>query len=224
MIHSVLVAHKGRLVFEEYFHGYNRTAPHDVRSLGKVFAPVLMGALQQEGRPISAEVRPIAGILKKAGEPIGNPRKARITLANLMTFTSGLDCDVTSDSAGSEERMWDQQEEDDYWLFTARLRSLHEPGQRYAYCSGSINLVGASLRAAAGAHIIDTFDRLIAKPLQFGPYHWALAPNGAAYLGGGAYMRPRDILKIGTCSLPAASGRENRSLAKLGLNNPLHRK
>jgi len=197
MIHSVLVAHKGRLVFEEYFHGYNRNTPHDTRSLAKVFAPILIGALQQQGYTISAEDRPIADILNKAGEPIDDPRKARISLTNLMTFTSGLDCSGNPESAGSEGRMWEQQEENDYWLYTARLRALHEPGQRYAYCSGSINLVGARLRSVAGMPIIDTFDRLIAQPLQFGPYHWALAPNGVAYLGGGVYMRPRDILKIG---------------------------
>jgi len=114
-----------------------------------------------------------------------------------MTFTSGLDCDANSDSIGSESRMWEQQEEKDYWLYTARLPMLHDPGVRYAYCSGSANLVGASLSAVGGKPVYELFDRLIAEPLKFGPYHWALAPNGEGYLGGGAYMRPRDILKIG---------------------------
>lgn len=198
LIHALLVARKGQLVFEEYFHGYNRETPHDARSLGKVFAPVLVGALQQQGNAIDADVRPIPDVLAAAGEEVDDPRKSDITLAHLMTFSSGLDCDVNDpDSMGGEDRMWEQQQEDDFWLYTARLQMHHEPGERYAYCSGSINLVGASLRAAAGKPIVALFDELIAEPLTFGYYHWNLAPNGAAYLGGGPYMRPRDILKIG---------------------------
>ncbi|MCH9693423.1 MAG: beta-lactamase family protein [Gammaproteobacteria bacterium] len=198
LIHAVLAAHKGRLVFEEYFHGYDRETPHDTRSLGKVFAPVLVGALQQQSIAIDADVRPIADVLLTAEEDIDDPRKSDITLAHLMSFSSGLDCDVNNpDSVGNEDRMWEQQEEDDFWLYTARLQQLHEPGERYAYCSGSINLVGASISAFGEKPIVDLFNELIAEPLRFGSYHWNLAPNGAAYLGGGPYMRPRDILKIG---------------------------
>ncbi len=197
MIHSLLVARGGKLVFEEYFFGHNRETRHDVRSVGKVFGSVMIGALQQKGYSIDATHRPIPGLLESAGESMDDQRKADITLGQLMTFTSGLDCDANSDSAGSESRMWEQQDEPNYWLYTARLRVLHNPGNRYAYCSGSANLVGASLRAVAGTSVYDLFDRVIAKPLGFGPYHWALAPNGEGYLGGGAYMRPRDILKIG---------------------------
>jgi CubicO group peptidase (beta-lactamase class C family) len=197
LIHSILVSRSGELVYEEYFYGHDREQRHDVRSVGKVFGSVMVGALQQEGHAITTDHRPIARVLETAGLPADDPRKAEITLAHLMTFTSGLDCDVNSDSAGSEMRMWEQSQEPNYWLYTSQLDMLHDPGARYAYCSGSANLVGASLREFGAAHVHELFDRLIAEPLQFGPYHWALAPNGEGYLGGGMYMRPRDLLKIG---------------------------
>lgn len=198
MIHSMLVAHKGRLVFEEYFHGYDQTIAHDTRSLAKVFAPIMIGALRENGSQISANDQPVAEVLKRAGKPLGDARKADITLSDLMTYSSGLDCDTNSEtSPGSEGRMWEQEAEKDFWLYTASLPLLHEPGKRYAYCSGSMNLVGATIEYATDTPIYETFHKLIAKPLEFGPYHWNLAPNDAAYLGGGVYMRPRDILKIG---------------------------
>lgn len=207
MVHSVLVAHGGLLVYEEYFFGHDRETRHDVRSLGKVFGSVMVGALQQQGHSIDADHRPVAEVLKRAGQAVDDPRKDDILLGHLLTFTSGLDCSASSDSAGSEWRMWEQQEEPDYWLFTSRLPMLHDPGDRYAYCSGSANLVGASLSSVGGARVHELFDRLIARPLSFGPYHFALSPNGEGYLGGGAYVRPRDILKIGAMYL--AGGRWN---------------
>ncbi|MEM8488462.1 MAG: serine hydrolase [Bacteroidota bacterium] len=199
MIHSLLVAHGGRLVYEEYFFGHDRETRHDVRSLGKVFGSVMIGALQQQGHEISADYRPIPDVLGRAGQRLDDPRKANITIGHLLTFTSGLDCDGNAGSPGSESRMWGQQE--DFWLFTAQLPMIHDPGERYAYCSGSANLVGASLSTFGGARVQELFDQLIAKPLGFGPYHFTLTPNGEGYLGGGAYMRPRDILKIGAVYL-----------------------
>lgn len=201
MVHSLLVARDGRLVYEEYFFGHDREDRHDVRSLGKVFGSVMIGALQHQGYSIDATHRPIPDVLERGGLPLDDPRKADVTLGHLMTFTSGLDCSADSDSPGSESRMWAQQDEKNYWLYTAQLPMLHDPGERYAYCSGSANLVGASLNAFGGAPVYQLFDRLIAKPLDFGPYHFALSPNGEGYLGGGAYVRPRDILKIGAVYL-----------------------
>jgi CubicO group peptidase (beta-lactamase class C family) len=37
----------------------------------------------------------------------------------------------------------------------------------------------------------------VAGPLQFGPYYWDLQANGEGYQGGGAFIRPRDLLKLG---------------------------
>ncbi|MEM8826378.1 MAG: serine hydrolase, partial [Pseudomonadota bacterium] len=204
LLHALLVAHKGRLVVEEYFHGHDAETPHDTRSLAKVFGSVMVGAMREDGIEIDADMHPVADVLARAGVPLDDPRKADISLAHLMSYSSGLDCSEDDTSAGSEDRMWTQGEETDFWLFSARLPQLHDPGTRYAYCSGSANLVGAALNAASGERVPDLFDRLIADPLDFGPYHWNLAPNGAGYLGGGVYARPRDLLKIG--AMYAAGG------------------
>ncbi len=197
LLHSILVAHKGRLVLEEYFYGHSREDRHDVRSLGKVFGSVLVGALQLQGKPIGPADRTVERVLSEAGVTPTSEVTNAITLGDLMTYTSGLDCAADDSSAGSEERMWTQDQEPNYWRFTARLEQLHPPGIRYAYCSGSANLVGAALVAFGKEPVHALFDRLIARPLGFEPYHFALSPDGQGYLGGGMYMRPRDVLKVG---------------------------
>jgi CubicO group peptidase (beta-lactamase class C family) len=73
----------------------------------------------------------------------------------------------------------------------------HEPGARYAYCSASINLVSGALTEATQTWLPAYFDRTIARPLQFGRWYWMLSPDGEGYLGGGAFIRPRDLLKLG---------------------------
>ncbi|MBS0298217.1 MAG: serine hydrolase [Proteobacteria bacterium] len=198
LVHSMLVARHGKLVLEAYFHGFDRDTPHDMRSAGKTFASVMLGALRHEGRPIGPDSR-IYSIMAGRG-PFANPdpRKAQITLGQLMTHTSGLACDDNDDaSPGNEETMQTQAGQPDWWKYTLDLPMAHDPGTRYAYCSANINLVGAALTTTSGEWLPELFDRTVARPLQFQPYAWNLIPNGEGYLGGGAFVRPRDMLKVG---------------------------
>lgn len=194
LIHSLLVARGGRLVLEQYFFGHDRDTPHDIRSAGKTLASVMLGALMRE----RAEISPQTYLYDFLSATPVDPRQREITLAHLMTHTSGLDCnDNDENSRGAEGAMQGQSDERDWWRFALALPMAHDPGARYAYCTAGMNLVGAALHEASGEDIAPLFDRLIAQPLQFGRYYWNLAPNGQGYLGGGAYMRPRDLLKVG---------------------------
>ena len=149
LIHSLLVARRGKLVLEEYFLGYSRDTPHDTRSAGKTYSSIMLGAAMLQGAKVSHET-PIYRLLAERG-PFANPdpRKARITLAHLMSHTSGLDCDdYNPDSLGNEGTMTTQRAQPDWWKYTLDLRQVHDPGTRYAYCSANTNLVGGALTTA----------------------------------------------------------------------------
>jgi CubicO group peptidase (beta-lactamase class C family) len=202
LMHSLLVAHRGKLVLEEYFFGYDRDTPHDTRSGGKTYASVLLGAAMRKGGAIGPDSK-IYTLLADRG-PFANPdpRKKRITLAHLMTHNSGLACDDNDDaSPGNEEKLWAQDAQPDFWKYTLDLPMAFDPGTHYAYCSANMNLMGGALTVATGTWLPEQFEREVAVPLQFGPWHWILAPNGEGYLGGGAFLRPRDYLKIGQAYL-----------------------
>lgn len=198
LIHSLLVAHHGKLVLEEYFFGFNGDQQHDTRSAGKTFASVMLGAAMRQGEHIGPETR-IYDLLAGMG-PFANPdpRKSQITLAHLMTHTPGLACDDNDDaSPGQETKMAAQRQQPNWWKYTLNLPMAHDPGKRYAYCSANMNLVGAALTTGTRTWLPEFFDRTVARPLQFGRYYWNLMPTGEGYLGGGAFLRPRDLLKVG---------------------------
>lgn len=211
LIHSLLVAHRGKLVLEEYFFGFDRDTPHDIRSAGKTLASVMLGVAQVKGTNIGPATK-VCELLSGMG-PFANPdpRKAKITLAHLLTHTSGLACDDNDDaSPGKEETMQTQRAQPDWWKYTLDLPMAHEPGTRYAYCSANSNLVGAALTTATGTWLPELFDRSIARPLGFGRYYWNLMPTGEGYQGGGAFVRPRDLLKIGQVYLDGGVWRGKR--------------
>jgi CubicO group peptidase (beta-lactamase class C family) len=211
LIHSALVARHGKLVLEEYFFGFDRDKPHDMRSAGKTFASVMLGAGMRQGSKLTPETRAF-DLLAGMG-PFANPdpRKSQITLAQLMTHTSGLACDDSDDaSPGNEDAMQRQRQQPNWWKHTLDLPVANDPGSRYAYCSAGMNLVGAALTTATGTWLPELFERTVARPLQFGPHYWNLMPNGEGYMGGGAYIRPRDLLKVGQTYLDGGVWRGQR--------------
>lgn len=196
LMHSILIAHHGRLVLDEYFYGFDRTTPHDMRSAAKTFASVLLGTQPARAAGLTPGTRIFDVMHATFANP--DPRKPQITLASLMTHTSGLACDDNDDaSPGNESTMQTQTAEPNWWRYTLNLPQLFQPGQRYAYCSANMNLVGAALSTATGTWIPELFRKTIANPMQFGEWHWNLMPTGEGYLGGGAFLLPRDFLKIG---------------------------
>lgn len=204
LIHSMAVAYRGRLILDEYFYGFGRDEPHDTRSAGKALSSVVLGALMHEGRDIGPNT-PLYQVMAPLG-PFANPdpRKARVTVGHALTHSTGLACDDNAEepvSPGNEDVMQAQTREPNWWKFTLDLPMQYEPGTHYAYCSGSINIAGGALSMASGEWLPALFDRTIARPLQWGEYHWNIMPNGEGYLGGGAFVRTRDFLKLGQMML-----------------------
>jgi len=52
-VDAILMARHGKLVLEEYFHGFDRDTVHSTRSAGKSLTATLIGAAMQAGLPVS---------------------------------------------------------------------------------------------------------------------------------------------------------------------------
>ncbi len=184
-IHSVVIARHGRLVLDEYFYGYSADRPHDLRSASKTFTSMMAG-IAMDRVPSFTIHSPI------------DPRHPDITLGHLLTHSSGLDCDDNDDhSPGNESTMQTQTRQPDWLRYFADLPVVRPPGTKYAYCSGGMNMALGMVGKATQMWLPELFERFVARPLQMGLYHVNLTPTGDAYGGGGIYMRPRDLIKLG---------------------------
>lgn len=201
-IHGVLIARRGRLVLEEYFHGEHRDKPHDTRSAAKSLTADLFGAAVKAGIPVSASTS-VYEVMNGGSFPSDfDPRKKSLTVENLLTMSSGLDCDDNDEkSPGREDFMRDESGATDYYKFTLDLKMIRAPGEKAVYCSVQANLVGGVLIRAAKQSLPTLFQNLLAEPLQIKQYYMNLTPTGDAYMGGGVRFLPRDFMKLGQLHL-----------------------
>lgn len=201
-IHGVLIARHGKLVLEEYFHGFHRLEPHDTRSASKSLTSTLVGAAIQARAGLDPSDS-VYEIMYDGAPPVDlDPRKREMTLEHLLTMSSGYYCDDRDPAApGNEDVMQEQTKEADWWRYTLALPMAAAPGEEPVYCSANPNLLGGVLTRVTGRSLPELFHDLMAEPLQVERYHLNLTPTGDVYMGGGIHWLPRDFMKLGQLML-----------------------
>lgn len=211
-IHGVLIARGGKLILEEYFHGYTRHDPHGTRSASKSMTTTLAGIAEHDGF-LDLDT-PVYATYYDGHVPEGlDPRALRMTLEHLLTMSPGLACnDSDQDSPGNEDVMQNQEDQPDWHRYALELPMIHEPGEEMAYCSAGHNLAGGVVAKKSGQWLPAFYQDRFARPVGAGISYMNLTPVGEGYGGGGLYIRPRDFLKLGQLYLDDGVWGDNRLL------------
>jgi CubicO group peptidase (beta-lactamase class C family) len=201
-IHALLIARDGRLVLEEYFHGFSREKLHTLRSAAKSISGTTIGAAMHAGAPLKLDSR-VYAVMNGGAFPAGlEPRKRAMTLENLLTMSSGHYCDDTDPKApGNEDYIGDELNPPNVVGYFMSVPMATDPGKNSVYCSMQPHLALAMLAEATHESPLRLFDRLVARPLHITHYAWPLDTNGRPYGGGSVAVRARDFMKFGQLML-----------------------
>jgi CubicO group peptidase (beta-lactamase class C family) len=196
-VHSVLVHRRGRLVMEEYFYDYDGDRPHQLRSLTKSVVSILAGIALDRGL-LESDTTLVTKHLPYERYANPDPRKAQLTLRDLLTMRSGLACDDwDASSPGNESRMYQSQ---DWVKFVLDLPMAEQPGTRGHYCSGNAVVTGRIVERTSGMPLPAFAQRQLFTPLgiRAGDVRWnyTLSASNATTFSQ-LYLRPRDMLKLG---------------------------
>ncbi|HEX6066708.1 MAG TPA: serine hydrolase [Longimicrobiales bacterium] len=214
-VHSLLIARKGKLVLEEYFHGEDRTKLHNTRSGSKSITSVLAGAAMHAGMPVRLDA-PVYQVMNDGAFPADlEPRKRALTLEHLLTMSSGYFCDDNNDNApGNENNMWNQTEQPDFYRMALGLPMAFAPGEKAIYCSINTNLALGVVGRATRESPFYLFERLVAAPLGIQRYVWAMDRARNPYGGGGMGLQTRDYMKFGQLMLDSGTWKGKRIVSR----------
>ena len=122
--------------------------------------------------------------------------KQRITIEDLLTNQTGLDCDISNEKSEGNETKMDYS--DDWVRFTLDLPMIDTPGGKGMYCSGNPVTLGRIIEKATKMPLPDFAVKNLFAPLGVDRFHWNFHPdksNAEDYCQ--LYLRPRDMAKFG---------------------------
>ena len=194
-VHSVLLYQNGKLVLEEYFYGYDADRQQQLRSATKSVVSATAGIAIDHGA-LSADT-PALSRLKLTGYANPDPRKAKITVRDFLTMSSGLACNDHSDDSPGRETVLDDQPD---WIQAMYdLPQINDPGTAGFYCSGGVAVVGRVIENSTNSSLPDYAAQHLFAPLGVKRSDWAwnydLTNNDKEFAQ--IHLRPRDMLKLG---------------------------
>jgi CubicO group peptidase (beta-lactamase class C family) len=203
-ITSILVAKNGQVLFEKYYNDTNVNSKHNTRSATKTMATLLTGIAIDKGFVVSEKDKIFKYLQHTL--PVKNPdkRKENITIEDLLTMTSVLECDDSNwHSRGHEERMYFIE---DWTQFLVDLPVRSYPfgpkpdetqyGRVFAYASAKAAAIAEILEVAVKRDLTEFTKENLFKPLDIEDYKLDYTPKGILNTAGGSEYRSRDFLKL----------------------------
>ena len=209
---GLLVVRHGYLVFEKYYGRANRNANPDMASTGKAFTSIACGIMLREFKdkiPDGLDQKVFTEQYLPEAFPLDDPRKANITLGQLLSMSAGYHGEGGSPGVvnGKVVPLQPVPGQDIRDLDGSSLRTplWTDPGGGYSYSSPSPHIASMVLRRVTGMELQDYINERLAKPMGWGPWAYCLHrgdfvmphANGA----GSTSLHATDALRFAYCLL-----------------------
>ena len=209
-IHSILIVKDGKLLIERYFPGqdesgkvqqFERATLQDIASATKSINSLLIGIAIDQGLIRNVDQK-ISVFFPEYADLFADPKKDAIRLRDCLSMTTGLAWDEWtypySDSRNDHVAM---NASGDPIRYVLERPAVASPGTKFNYNSGVAILLGEIIHKASGLRADKFAERYLFGPLGIAEYQWLAYPNGTIQSGGGLWLRPYDMAKIGQLCL-----------------------
>jgi len=211
-VHAVLIERSGRLIYEEYFDGFDERwgtplgrvsmaagSIHDLRSITKSVVSALAGIALGDGAIKSLD-QPLVEWFPEYPD-LNTADRRRLTLAHVLGMSSGLEWNEDmpyTDPRNDEIRMTRDPDPLRYALSRA---FAHDPGAEFNYNGGLVQAMAAVIQRAVKMPIQDYARKKLWEPLGIDTVEWVGDLAGMPNAASGLRLRGRDLAKFGSLYL-----------------------
>lgn len=220
-IHSILILKEGKLVLEEYFYEYHKDKLHELRSATKSFISALVGIAIDKGYIKSVDEKVLPYFTEYNIKNMTEAKK-KITISNLLTNQSGLDCDVYNGNAVGNESIMSY--EDDWIQYSLDLPMNDSAGGIGQYCSSNPILLGRIIEKATKMPLPDFATHTLFKDLKITDFIWNFKPDkSSAETFCQLNLKPRDMAKFGLLYLNNGVANNKQTLPEAWVKQSLEK-
>ena len=193
-IDSILIVRNGNLVFDAYFWPFSKNQKHNIYSCTKSIMSALTGIAIDKSYIQNID-QPITDFFPDKSVADFDNLKKSITLKNLLTMSSGLEC---RDSylyrwAG----LFEMRSSPDWAQYVLDLPMAQAPGKKFEYCNGVSYLLSVIIQNTTKMKTLDFARKHLFDPLGITDIRWAVSPQGVDIGYGEMWLTPHDMARFG---------------------------
>lgn len=214
---AVLVAQNGRLLLDEYFYLGDRDRIHSLQSCTKSITSLLIGIAQDDSLIQNLDA-PLTAFFPSYKNSI-KEKSPQPTLRNALTMSAGLDWheDIPYTDPKNDAVLMNQSKDMYRYVLDKNLDKKDKPGKKFKYNSGLSILLGGILSNVTGKPADKYAEQSLFKGLGIENFAWT-SMNNQVHTGGGLFLKPRDMLKIGQLVLDKGKWNDKQIVSTSWIN------
>jgi len=199
-IDSLMIVRNGYVVTEVYWHPFQSGMKREQMSASKSIVSALVGIAIDKGYIESVDQK-VLDFFPAIEVKNLDANKQAMTLRDLLTMTSGLNCDITQGTdaiggqglglAGSPLMAADATQVGLNWAVADK------PGMTWRYCQINPYLLSAILTRTTGMDTLTFAQQYLFAPLGITDAGWNVSAEGVALGCAGLQLNTQDMAKIG---------------------------
>ena len=197
---SVLVVRHGMLVHEHYFGEGSADLLNNTRSATKSVTSLAVGTAIRDGAIPSVHAPAFSFLADLRPFRNDTREKEAITIEDILTMSSALDCNDDDDaSPGNEDNMHPQPNWSRWSVDLPTMKGYARDAAGlgpWRYCTTNAFLLGQVLGRKTHTPADQYIERVLLLPLGISRWRWSYSPAGEPMTGGGLLLRSRDLAKI----------------------------
>jgi CubicO group peptidase (beta-lactamase class C family) len=207
-IHSILISHNNKIIYEKYWTGKDRTegyntavikhgadSLHGLQSVTKSFVSACVGIALQQGKIKSIQQKIFDFFPEYSTQDTG--LKAQITIRDLLTMTAGFQWNEEDyNRTGNSEHLMDSASDPVGYVLSLPMKDV--PGTVFTYNGGATQVLAAIVEKATGKSIDAFAKEYLFKPLAINHFKWTSCTNSnVTDAFDGLFLRSKDMMKFG---------------------------
>ena len=194
---SLLIFHKGKLLFESYFKRGRANYPHYQMSITKSYTAMAIGRAMQLGYISMEELnKPVLSFLKDIDKTKLAPGSETITLHEAMHMRSGIRVDKrrAAQAMRQPEKLKGQGQIQTYMSLSS---AITEESKSFKYQGSDPSMAMQVLETIVPGSAKDFIQKELLSPMGITNYAWQNDVSDLPKSAAGSSFRSRDMLKMG---------------------------
>jgi CubicO group peptidase (beta-lactamase class C family) len=194
-LESFLVWSEDNFKHKQYYNNVSGETLHQIQSQTKSIVSLLMGIAIDKGF-VNSETDPVSTFFPEYFRH-GDSLKSLVTINDLLTMSSGFEWEEMIPFNDQRNDNIKMNYSGSYLQYALSRPMAAKPSTEFKYNSGSPMIVAGIIEKTAKMPLDKFAEKYLFDPLNITQYRWIKDSTGFCHAGGGLFLKPEDMVKIG---------------------------